>query len=126
MGLWSEFETERPWGCGLSLKDPKVSDRKSWKEQGIMGMTLERIRAELMEEYNMPRGVPARRPPPLGLFGGPMPFASLPPRSTEIPPAPPAQPSIGVPDPDSTAQKEVHVSGGETSQVMQNKSIKED
>ncbi len=46
----AEASSELPWGCGMSLKNPKVTDKKLWKGQGIMGRVLETIREELMAE----------------------------------------------------------------------------
>ncbi len=53
--LIAEATTERPWGCGMGLREQGVSNSKNWKEQGIMGITLERVRSELMEEFGLPR-----------------------------------------------------------------------
>ena len=48
----AEASLELPWGCGVALKDPKLSDTKNWKGQGIMGEVLTRIRNELIQ--NLP------------------------------------------------------------------------
>ncbi len=71
----AEATGEKPWGCGKGLKDPGVSDPKNWKQQGIMGVTLERVRSELIQDFGLPRsavsGASLAIPPPsrMTLFG---------------------------------------------------------
>ncbi len=63
----AEATSEKPWGCGLSLNHANVSDPKHSRSQGVMGTTLERVRAELLIDFGMPdkKKTPALVPIPV-------------------------------------------------------------
>lgn len=39
------------WGIGYSEDDPRAADEKNWKGQNLLGKVMDRVRDELIKEY---------------------------------------------------------------------------